>query len=304
VKSEIRRPKSEGNPKAEIRVSKRSQHRAHSDFGFRISFGLRISAFGISLFALASSAQPKGAPPSPPPLDPAQAEIQGKALVAELLARQPESSITNNGILKIQEPKHPWREVPVKFSIVQTADGWTGLYEAVSNDSQSGQAKLKIIHANSQPNRYELAERGQSGVTTRVLTGQEAMIPFAGSDFWLADLGLEFLHWPQQRILKRELRRSQYCNVLESVDPHPAPGGYSRVVSWIDTETGGIVHAEAFRDDGDEPLKKFDPTEFKKILPFENRFQSEGPVANRRCAGGDPARRGLRALPAYSDFRS
>ena len=90
------------------------------------------------------------------------------------------------------------------------------------------------------------------------------MMPFAGSDFWLADLGLEFLHWPGQRLLKKEMRRGQSCNVLESVDTQPAAGGYSRVVSWLDIDTGGIVHAEAYGAQNNL-LKEFDPKEFKKV---------------------------------------
>jgi len=32
----------------------------------------------------------------------------------------------------------------------------------------------------------------------------KTMVPFAGfKTFYIADLGLEFLHWPQQRLLKR-----------------------------------------------------------------------------------------------------
>jgi hypothetical protein len=88
--------------------------------------------------------------------------------------------------------------------------------------------------------------------------------PFAHSDFWLCDLGLEFFHWPEQKILKKENRRSRVCNVLESTNPNPSTNGYSRVVSWIDSESGGIVHAEAF-DAQNKLLKIFDPKSFKKV---------------------------------------
>jgi hypothetical protein len=59
------------------------------------------------------------------------------------------------------------------------------------------------------------------------------MAPFTGSDFWIADLGLDFLHWPKQRLLRKEMRHSKSCEVLESVNPQSVPGGYARVVSWI-----------------------------------------------------------------------
>ena len=98
------------------------------------------------------------------------------------------------------------------------------------------------------------------------------MIPFAGSDFWIADLGLEFFHWPDQRMLYSEMRRSRSCRVLESINPKPAPGVYSRVVSWIDNESGGIVHADAYDSNG-KVSKQFDPKDFKKV---NGEWQLEG----------------------------
>ena len=93
------------------------------------------------------------------------------------------------------------------------------------------------------------------------------MQPFAGSDFWIADLGLEFLHWPLQRVLRIQMRKGQSCDVLQSTNPQPVPGGYSRVVSWIAInrpEDIVIVHAEAF-DTRDKLLKEFDPKKVEKI---------------------------------------
>lgn len=93
------------------------------------------------------------------------------------------------------------------------------------------------------------------------------MAPFAGSDFWIVDLGLDFLHWPQQRVLRKQMRKGLSCDVLQSVLPHPVSGGYSRVVSWIAInrpEDIVIVHAEAF-DTRDKLLKEFDPKKVEKI---------------------------------------
>ena len=58
--------------------------------------------------------------------------------------------------------------------------------------------------------------------------------------------------------------RSRECTVLESTNPDPSTNGYSRVVSWIDEETLGIVHAEAY-DAQNKLLKEFDPKSFKKV---------------------------------------
>jgi len=75
---------------------------------------------------------------------------------------------------------------------------------------------------------------------------------------------LEFFHWPDQKILKHELRRSRACTVLESTNPTPSAGSYLRVVAWIDKETLGIVHAEAYDVNG-KLLKEFNPKSFKKV---------------------------------------
>ena len=47
------------------------------------------------------------------------------------------------------------------------------------------------------------------------------MIPFANSDFWLGDLGLEFFHWPEQKILPKptNLVRGRDYTLLESTNP-------------------------------------------------------------------------------------
>jgi hypothetical protein len=112
------------------------------------------------------------------------------------------------------------------------------------------------VHSDDQPDRYQFRESD--------LPENEIMAPFAGSDFWIADLGLDFFHWPEQKILKHEMRRGRACQVLESTNPDPTPAGYSRVVSWIDNETLGIVQAEAYDAKGDL-LKEFYPKSFKKV---------------------------------------
>ena len=86
----------------------------------------------------------------------------------------------------------------------------------------------------------------------------------AGSDFWVGDLGLEFLHWPAQKVLHGDTARGRLCKVLESTNPNPSTNGYSRVLSWIDNETLGIVKAEAYDANG-KLLKEFLPKDIKKV---------------------------------------
>jgi hypothetical protein len=128
---------------------------------------------------------------------------------------------------------------------------------------------LVVIHEAGRPNGYYLWEGpGKSGEEmehkVKALVGSTLMMPFAGSDFWVADLGLEFFHWPAQKVLKKEVKRSRGCTVLESTNPNPSTNGYARVVSWIDNESSGIVQAEAY-DFKNKLLKEFAPKSFKKV---------------------------------------
>jgi hypothetical protein len=156
---------------------------------------------------------------------------------------------------------------------------------------------LKIIHPNNRPDEYYLHwqhnialtsneeeefRKGElkSSATDGIVGGSfgdfhatrgdekwfgtEFLHSFSQSDFWAVDLGLEFFHWPEQKILKHELRRSRACAVLESTNPNPSTNGYSRVVSWIDGETLGIVEAKAYDNRG-KLLKEFYPKDFKKV---------------------------------------
>ena len=106
-------------------------------------------------------------------------------------------------------------------------------------------------------------------------------IPFAGSDFWLCDLGLEFFHWPQQKVVKKEFHRQCACTVLESTNPNPAPGSYSRVVCWIDEDSLGIVEAFAYDAKGNK-LKNFYPKNFEKV---NGQYQLESMVMENLQTG-------------------
>jgi len=237
------------------------------------SFLIRHAALSLFLLLLglpAVSYAQRQAVQRPPELNPAEGKAQARALVAELLAQKPEQSSTNTGQVRIRDRDGQEREIPARFEIICTPTNWSSVYETLDSTGGPGKEKLVIIHADNRPNQYRLLERGESATTNtsfRELTPAQTMIPFAGSDFWVADLGLEFLHWPSQRVLNASnvTRHSKSCKVLESVNPHPVPGGYARVVSWIMTESPhGLVHADAY-DARNELLKVFDPVNLQKV---------------------------------------
>jgi hypothetical protein len=231
-------------------------------------------------FVLCCSAQPKSNLAPPPPLDPAEGERQGRALVGRLLEQRPDQAATNSTVLKIRDSEGKQREVSARFEVVPGRDSWLNIYEAATAPGQPP-ISLSIVHRAGQPNQY-LMSRDNTG--SKKLAPAELMVPFAGSDFWVADLGLEFLHWPQQRILRKQMRKGLFCDVLQSVNPEPVRGGYSRVVSWIAAnrpEDIVIVHAEAF-DTKDKLLKEFDP---KKVEKVNGLWQLEEMEIRNRQAG-------------------
>ena len=140
--------------------------------------------------------------------------------------------------------------VPIRFETIVGENNWRAVYEVNATNGMPSE-RLSVIHGFDQPNQY-FWNRSTGSPASNAIPGKVAnestMVAFAGSDFWLADLGLEFLHWPEQRLLKEKngMRKSRYCRVLESLNPHPGTNDYARVVSWIDHEFGGVILAEAY----------------------------------------------------------
>jgi len=201
------------------------------------------------------------------PIDPAKAESDARAIVAEMLAQTPTGDSSNTGKILIRDRDKNEREIPARFEIIATPTNWLSVYEALDSTGKTGGTKLTVIHSAVAPNRYQITEPATAGGTNgtvRELTPEQAMIPFASSDFWLADLGLEFLHWPKHRLIKRDTRHEKACYVMESINPNPVPGGYARVMSWVIINgPRGIVHADAY-DSSNKLVKVFDPVSVQK----------------------------------------
>jgi hypothetical protein len=206
--------------------------------------------------------------------DLSDAEIQGRNLAQQLYYARPETNFIQNGTLNIRNKNGIQINIPIKcttlfpttidFHVILT--NWSNLYEA--SLPQGDVEQLQIYHANNSSNNYTHhvgytdASHSIWGPNMHLPVAEST--PFANSDFWVADLGLEFFDWPEQKILKRENSRGRVCKVLESTNPNPSTNGYSRVDSWIDEETLGIVQAYAYDAQG-KKLKEFYPKDFKKV---------------------------------------
>lgn len=191
-------------------------------------------------------------------------ERKGSELAARLRSLQPVEGVTNHATLRIRT-RAGAVQLPLRVEVEVTPGGWITRYTAAPPDAPP--RTLVITFAPGAPNRYEwIVEGGR-----RPLDAAELFAPFAGSDFQPADLGMEFLHWPVQRLLKKEIRRGQSCYKLESLAPPGHTNGYARVVSWFDIDTGGPVLCEAYDADG-RLVKEFKPNSFSKV---DGRWQVE-----------------------------
>jgi hypothetical protein len=217
----------------------------------------------ILFFALGATAQTTNAL--------SDAEIQGRQLAQKLLDQQPTEDFTNTGVLQIRDAEGKRSEIPVRCEVVVTETNWQSTYDIRrinTNENHAAWTALFVTHCANAPNRYQFykvfLEAEEFAPITTNLSGEQTMIPFAGSDFWICDLGLEFLHWPGQKILRGDTARGRLCKVLESTNPSPSPSGYSRVLCWIDNEALGIVEAKAYDANG-KLLKEFYPKDIKKV---------------------------------------
>lgn len=191
-------------------------------------------------------------------------EEEGLELARELCAQPP--PFNTAGTLRRRDPEGRWLPpVPVRLDVYEASPGWRSVYQVFTLAGAITET-LVVYYRPDGYTEYELTiiQPGTGTTQTRAFNGDEAALPFAQSDFWLTDLGLEFLRWPRQRVVKTEMRKGRKCRVLESVNPKPRAGNYARVLSWVDIEHRGLLRAEAFGLDG-RLLKEFSIGSFKKV---------------------------------------
>lgn len=189
----------------------------------------------------------------------------GAELARKLRDAAPEGESSFSGVLLITGKDDRVRTVPLQSTITISPTNWVVSYQTGSTNGSQPET-LTITHAIGQPNRFDYRVGNKTNTNPSLTTA------FAGSDFWLIDLGLDFLHWPKQRRLRHEMRSSRSCHVLESTRPDATDKtGYARVTSWVDIETGGLIRAEAY-DFAGRLVKEFKVDKFRKV---EGRYQLE-----------------------------
>ena len=223
-------------------------------------------AFTLSLLLAGGSLASAAETPAPAPTS---AEVEGVELARTLTTLEPEKDVTIYGSFNIRDENGRRRQTPVKYFVTRGPESWTESYETRGEGAMPGQLLL-IEHRGTNATQYLYSSNHVAGTIPAQMTrftGAQAHFPFAQSDYLLTDLAREFLHWPRQRIVKDAkitMRVGRPCKVLESVNPNPGGGGYSKVVSWSDIETGALIYAEAYNDRG-RVAKVLSLRGFKKI---------------------------------------
>jgi len=207
----------------------------------------------------------------------------GRQLAAKLRANQPAEDSHWDGTLQIKSKDRKKLSIPVTCQTQTTTSNWTVTYTTTETNG-IGTKKLVVIHAGEAPNQYFYA-RAAAGAALgepKPISPIEADVALGGSDFWLSDLGFEFYHWPEQRVRKDlgSIHRSRGVHVLESVNPHPMPGGYGRVVTFIDKESEAPIEATAYAADGKTKLKEFSLGAVTKIKDHYELKDME--ISNRK----------------------
>jgi Outer membrane lipoprotein-sorting protein len=227
----------------------------------------------FSLLALTTVQAAETKPPTAP-LSLIDIDRDGQELAAKLRDASPDGDSSFSGVFEITAKDDSVRRVPITSQIAVTTTNWIVTYRSVSTNGAPAET-LTITHAVGQPSRYEYS------VGTNRVAAVPMHAPFAGSDFWLIDLGLEFFHWPKQRRLRHEMSNSRSCYVLESLTATATAAGYARVLSWVDIEYGGIIRAEAY-DRAGRLVKEFKVGRFRKV---EGRWQLESMIIRSRATG-------------------
>lgn len=184
----------------------------------------------------------------------------GRQLARAIRELVPEKNVELSATMEVIERERKRLKTPVVIRVEKTGHAQWSLTCLAKRDGAIAD-EWRVSHELGQANRYE--HNAQPAKRSEIHSG------LAGSSFAIADLGMDFLHWPSQTVLKSQRRKSRLCHVLESRNPKPAEGGYHRVISWVDIKTGGILLADIYTSEA-KPVKQFS---VKGLTKKDGRWQ-------------------------------
>lgn len=200
----------------------------------------------------------------------AAAAAAGQALAEDLRSRRPPETVSYDGSIELRSASGQRRSVAMRFETRVTPAGWEAVYRTVE---AAGGEQLRVIHRREGGLEYRWGRLHDGRVVDEeIVPGGDgrAKRGFGGSDFVAADLGLDFLHWPVQRLVKvkNPMRKGRACKVIESSGVGPE-AAYQRVRAWIDLDSGGPIYAEAYDVTG-RLIKVF---EVDRVTKVEGEWQ-------------------------------
>lgn len=175
-------------------------------------------------------------------------DLDGQGLAALLSSMEPLENTEIHGTLVISnKEKHQRSEAPFVGKVIRHETNWESVFQTAAT-AKSPAETLVVIHTADGPNRYlygrALSPTNGPVTPAPISVERAAATAFAGSDYSLADLGLDFLHWPSQVRLRGETRLNRPCYVVESRDSRSP--GIVRVRSFIDQEYATTIGSQGF----------------------------------------------------------
>ncbi len=215
------------------------------------------------------TAMPAAADPIPKAV---AAAAEGPELAAMIRDSVPGQSDPISGTLMIHRDKKT-KKARVLCKVEIHPDFWQSEYIIDATNDVPAE-KLIVIHRTNAPNEFLYAKAGNAAAELpkpeHITPEAAAETQLGGSDFSAADLGLDFLHWPQQQRLRlqQSMRLGQPCYVLESRNPQGKP--VVRVRSFIDEESNAPIWAEGYDSmdiDAGHEVKEFSlsGSSFKRV---------------------------------------
>lgn len=178
---------------------------------------------------------------------------RGAALVAHLRSQAPAYAMTNTGVLRVRDTHGRRRQMPVTIATWPEGEGWKVRYEALTSSNRPPEV-LTVTFATNRPPAFDASADPKGDLSS--------LRAFANTDFWWCDLGLEFLHWPDQRVVKQEMSNGRLCWAMDS--HNPGTNGYASVRSWVDAEFNALLRAEAY-DARRRKIKEFSTGSFREV---------------------------------------
>src|SRR5262245_27113206 len=200
-------------------------------FGFRHSFGIRHSAFGICL-TLASACIAADAPPS------------AKDILDSVRMIESRQQIDLQGQLRQDDTVIP-------FHLVQ--NGPLIRYTFANPDET---LELRLGENSS---RLELV----SDAGTEKVGASKLQEKIRGTIVTYGDLAFKFLYWPAARVLGEENVRTRKCWKLQLRAPS-RESPYSNILLWVDKASGALMRMEGYDWDA-KLIKRFEVVSAQKI---------------------------------------